>query len=103
MWRLLRGEHCGFAPYFACDYNPEANVDGDCTLPDRVLRVRQRVHQRCTDGDGVCDELEAVGCHGPHGLQLRRGGTFDAGECEAVVAFGCTDPTMFNYDAAGQH
>ena len=49
-----------------------------------------------TDGDGVCDELEVVGCQDPTAFNYDEEAT-DAGDCEDVV-FGCTDPTQFNYN-----
>jgi hypothetical protein len=49
-----------------------------------------------TDGDGICDELEIVGCQDPTAFNYDATAT-DPGECIEVV-FGCTDPTMFNYN-----
>ena len=80
---------------FACNYNPEANVDGDCTFPIEYYGCDNECIND-TDGDGVCDELEAVGCQDPTAYNYDEAAT-DPGECEAVV-FGCTDPTMFNYN-----
>jgi len=80
---------------FACDYNPEANVPGNCTFPIEYYGC----DNEClidTDGDGVCDELEVVGCQDPSAYNYNEAAT-DPAECEEVV-FGCTDPTMFNYN-----
>ena len=80
---------------FACDYNPEANVDGDCTFPIEYYGCDNECIND-TDGDGVCDELEVVGCQDPTAYNYNEAAT-DPDECEEVV-FGCTDPTMFNYN-----
>ena len=80
---------------FACDYNPEANVDGDCTFPIEYYGCDNECIND-TDGDGVCDELEVAGCQDPTAFNYNEAAT-DPAECEEVV-FGCTDPTMFNYN-----
>jgi hypothetical protein len=80
---------------FACNYNPEANVDGDCTFPIEYYGCDNECINDA-DGDGVCDELEVVGCQDPTAFNYNEAAT-DPAECEEVV-FGCTDPTMFNYD-----
>lgn len=79
----------------ACNYNPEANVDDECTLPIEFYNCDNQCITD-TDGDGVCDELEIVGCMDPTAFNYDDSAT-DPGECEAVV-FGCTDPTQFNYN-----
>ena len=80
---------------FACNYNPAANVDGDCTFPIEYYGCDNECIND-TDGDGVCDELEVVGCQDPTAFNYNESAT-DPAECEEVV-FGCTDPTMFNYN-----
>ena len=82
---------------FACNYNPEANVDGDCTFPIEYYGCDNECINDA-DGDGVCDELEVVGCQDPTAYNYNEAAT-DPAECEEVV-FGCTDPTMFNYNEA---
>jgi hypothetical protein len=42
---------------FACNYNPEANVDGDCTFPIEYYGCDNECINDA-DGDGVCDELD---------------------------------------------
>jgi hypothetical protein len=57
----------------ACNYNPEANVNDECTLPIEFYNC----DNQCVtdlDQDGVCDQLEIVGC---------------------------MDPAAFNYDPSG--
>ena len=79
----------------ACNYNPEANTDSDCSYPVQYYDCDNMCNND-VDGDGVCDELEIVGCQDPTAFNYDATAT-DAGEC-IEVAFGCTDPTMFNYD-----
>ena len=79
----------------ACNYNPEANVPDLCTFPIEYYGCDNECINDA-DEDGVCDELEIVGCMDPSAFNFDEAAT-DAGECEDV-AFGCTDPTMFNYD-----
>tara|TARA_R100000426_G_scaffold27902_2_gene23370 strand:- start:2959 stop:5094 length:2136 start_codon:yes stop_codon:yes gene_type:complete len=80
---------------FACNYNPEANVDGDCTFPIEYYGCDNECIND-TDGDGVCDELEVTGCQDPSAFNYDPAAT-DPDDCEPIV-FGCTDPTMFNYN-----
>jgi hypothetical protein len=80
----------------ACDYNPDANVESDCTLPIEFYTC----DNQCVtdlDNDGVCDELEIVGCMDATAFNYNPIAT-DSGDCEQIV-FGCTDPTQFNYNA----
>lgn len=79
----------------ACNYNPMANVPDLCTFPIEYYDCNN-VCMNDVDGDGVCDELEIVGCMDPSAFNFDETAT-DPAECEEV-AFGCTDPTMFNYD-----
>ena len=79
----------------ACNYNPEANVPDLCTFPIEYYGCNNECIND-TDGDGVCDELEVVGCQDPTAFNYNESAT-DPAECEEVV-FGCTDPTMFNYN-----
>jgi hypothetical protein len=48
------------------------------------------------DSDGVCNELEVVGCQDPTAFNYNALAT-DSGDCIPVI-FGCTDPTQFNYN-----
>ncbi len=79
----------------ACNYDYEANTDSDCSYPVQYYDCDNMCNND-VDGDGVCDELEIVGCQDPTAFNYDATAT-DAGEC-IEVAFGCTDPTMFNYD-----
>ena len=79
----------------ACNYNPEANMPAGCTFPIEYYGCNNECINDA-DGDGVCDELEVVGCQDPTAYNYNENAT-DAGDCEEVV-FGCTDPTQFNYN-----
>ena len=81
----------------ACNYNPDANMPDSCTFPIEYYDCTN-VCINDVDGDGVCDELEVVGCQDPTAYNYNDSAT-DAGDCEEVV-FGCTDPTQFNYNPA---
>ncbi len=75
---------------FACNYNPEANVDGDCTFPIEYYGCDNECIND-TDGDGVCDELEVVGCQDPTAFNYNESAT-DPAECEEVVLDALTPP-----------
>jgi len=79
----------------ACDYDSQSNVEGDCTLPIEFYNCSNE----CifdTDNDGVCDELEVVGCMDATAFNYNELAS-DPGECEPFI-FGCIDPTQYNYD-----
>jgi hypothetical protein len=79
----------------ACNYYSEANTNSDCNYPVEYYDC----NNSCVndyDGDGVCDELEVVGCQDPTAFNYNSAAT-DPGECVPVI-FGCTDPTQFNYN-----
>ena len=80
---------------FACNYNPNANVPDICTFPIEFYDCNNEC-MNDADNDGVCDELEVVGCQDPTAFNYNENAT-DAGECIPVV-FGCTDATQYNYD-----
>ena len=79
----------------ACNYDAEANTNFDCNYPVQYYDCNNSCVND-SDGDGVCDELEVLGCQDPTAFNYNALAT-DAGECIPVI-FGCTDPTQFNYD-----
>jgi len=79
----------------ACNFNAEANTLSSCTYNIEYYDC-DNFCINDADGDGVCDELEVVGCQDPTAFNYNEAAT-DAGECVPVV-FGCTDPTQYNYD-----
>ena len=52
-----------------------------------------------TDSDGVCDELEVLGCTDDTAFNYDSDSTEDDGSCIAV-SLGCTNSTAFNYNEA---
>ena len=79
----------------ACNYDAEANTNSECSYPVQYYDC----NNACVndyDSDGVCDELEVVGCQDPTAFNYNALAT-DEGDCIPVI-FGCTDPTQFNYD-----
>ena len=80
---------------FACNYDSLANVPGSCTFPIEYYGCNNECVNDA-DNDGVCDELEIVGCQDSEAYNYNPAAT-DPADCEDVV-FGCTDPTMFNYN-----
>ena len=83
----------------ACNYDSAANLnDGSCTYPLTYYDCNN-ICINDTDGDGVCDELEVLGCTDPNAFSgYNPNATDDDGSCVSVV-FGCTDNTMFNYNS----
>jgi hypothetical protein len=81
----------------ACNYTVEANVEADCTLPIEFYNCLNECILD-SDNDGVCDELEVMGCMDATAFNYNELAT-DPGECVPYI-FGCTDPTQFNYDPA---
>ena len=79
----------------ACNYNSEANTNSECNYPVQYYDCDNSCVND-NDSDGVCDELEVVGCQDPTAFNYNALAT-DAGDCVPVI-FGCTDPTQFNYN-----
>ena len=79
----------------ACNYQPLANTSTSCTYNIEYYDCSNQCNND-SDQDGVCDELEIVGCQDPLQYNFNSSAT-DPGECEAFV-YGCTDNTMFNFN-----
>ncbi len=78
----------------ACNYFEIANEDdGSCSLPFEYYTC-ENLCINDTDNDGVCDELEVVGCQEPLANNYNALAT-DFAFCAYV---GCTDPSATNYD-----
>ena len=85
----------------ACNYDPEALFSDDsCEYAEQ--------HYDCNgdcindaDGDGVCDELEIVGCQDDSACDYNADAT-DAGDCEyAVEGFDCDGNCVIGEDCNG--
>ena len=79
----------------ACNYDSGSNTDdGSCEYPEEYYDCNGNCLNDA-DGDGVCDELEIVGCQDPSADNYNSLAT-DPGYCEYL---GCTDASACNYDA----
>lgn len=81
----------------ACNYDAEALVDdGGCEYTTGDYYDCDGACVNDVDGDGICDELEVLGCTTPEADNYDPLATDDDGSC---VAEGCTDATASNYVA----
>ena len=85
----------GCPDVLACNYTPGVNTPTACTYPVTYYNCNNECISDI-DGDGVCDELEVVGCQDPVMYNYNLLAT-DSGACEPFT-YGCTDPLMYNYD-----
>jgi len=85
----------GCPDVLACNYTPGVNTPTACTYPVTYYNCNNECISDI-DEDGVCDELEVVGCQDPVMYNYNLLAT-DSGMCEPFV-YGCTDPLMYNYD-----
>ena len=86
----------------ACNYDDGAiQDDGSCLLPEDLWGATYfDCEGNCitdTDGDGVCDEDEIVGCQLEGACNFLANAT-DEGECEYESCAGCTYEFACNYD-----
>jgi len=85
----------GCPDVLACNYTPGVNTPTACTYPVTYYNCNNECISDI-DEDGVCDELEVVGCQDPVMYNYNLLAT-DSGMCEPFT-YGCTDPFMYNYD-----
>jgi hypothetical protein len=89
---------CGEAD--ACNYNSEA-TDNDfdsCIFPASYYDCAGECLSD-VDGDGVCDELEVVGCQDAAYANYDLTAT-DEGDCQGLL--GCTDSNYFEFDESAE-
>ena len=91
----------------ACNYDETAEGDADCVFPAEFYDCDGCIND--TDGDGVCDELEVLGCTDNTACNFNINATEDDGSCQSLDACGvcggdnsscsgCTNPAADNYD-----
>ncbi len=107
----------------ACNYNADANTnDGSCTYPVESYLTCAGACINDTDADGVCNELEVIGCMDVNACNYDATATDNAnctypaesyltcagacindtdadGVCNELEVIGCMDITACNYDA----
>ena len=82
----------------ACNYDPEANVEGVCIYPEEA----EDCEGNCLNdfyNDGVCDELEVYGCTYPDAGNYNPEATNDDGEC--IFSILPSDCERSDYDGDG--
>ena len=91
----------------ACNYDENAEGDADCIFPAEFYDCEGCIND--TDGDGVCDELEVLGCTDNAACNFDINATEEDGSCQSLDACGvcggdnsscsgCTNPAADNYD-----
>ena len=85
----------------ACNYNAEAtNEDGSCAYAEANLDCDGNCLNDA-DGDGVCDELEVVGCQDESACNYDMDAT-DAGDCDyAAEHYDCNGNCLNDMDGDG--
>ena len=79
----------------ACNYSATANVnDGSCEFPQTYYDCNDQCLND-TDSDGVCDELEVLGCQQVNANNYNPLAT-DSGHC---IYYGCMEVAADNYNA----
>ena len=91
-------EISGCIDIMACSYNPNAtDDDGSCEYPDGVYDCDGLTCLNDSDGDGICDENEILGCDDENAYNFYSLATDDDGSCWYPV-FGCLNPLAGNYN-----
>ena len=85
----------GCPDILACNYTSGVNTPIPCTYPVTYYNCNNECINDI-DNDGVCDELEVIGCQDPSMFNYNILAT-DSGMCEPFI-YGCTDPLMYNYN-----
>ena len=111
----------------ACNYDENPTTDSDenlCTYPDETYLNCEGDCLNDSDGDGVCDEIEVIGCTNPDACNYDENPTTDSDEnlctypdetylncegdclndsdgdgvCDEIEVEGCTSPNACNYN-----
>lgn len=87
----------------ACNYDPSAMIDdGTCLFPvDLYNKGYVDCDDLClndTDGDGICDEEEQMGCTDSGACNFDAEATDDDSSCEFSSCAGCTNENYCNYN-----
>ncbi|MGB1481655.1 MAG: hypothetical protein ACPG66_09830, partial [Flavobacteriales bacterium] len=91
----------------ACNYDETSEGDADCIYPQAFSDCDGCFND--TDGDGVCDEAEVLGCTDVNACNFNSGATEEDGSCLSLdgcgvcggdnsTCGGCTNPAADNYD-----
>ena len=80
----------------ACNYDSDANAGNGCLYPTTYYDCDNNCLND-SDGDGVCDELEVLGCADETAVNFNSDATEDDGTCSYVV-LGCTDEAYLEYN-----
>ena len=93
----------------ACNFDANAEGDADCVFPEEFYTCDGCIND--SDGDGVCDELEVLGCTDNSACNFDINATEEDGSCAMLdlcgvcggdnsTCSGCTNPAADNYDAS---
>jgi len=93
---------CEFTSCVGCMNDDACNFDAAYTISDNSACEFPEVHYDCdgnclgdNDGDGVCNELEVLGCTDPAAENFNAGATDNNGSCSYPAV--CNDPEACNY------
>ena len=81
----------------ACNYNPDANIGNGCVYPLNYYDCNSDCLNDI-DGDGVCDELEILGCTDNTAFNYNSSATDDDGSCVPFIV-DCMDASASNYNS----
>ena len=94
------GNECGCTDAMACNFNEDAVYDdGSCGYPELGYNCDGECNSD-TDGDGVCDELEILGCTTEGNCNYDPNATeHDQSMCSvSPFCIGCNDEAACNYN-----
>ena len=92
-------EILGCTDFTACNFDLNATDDnGSCIFPTENYLDCNGDCLNDIDSDGICDELEVLGCTDPGYLEFDPIATDDDSSCNTLIVLGCTDNTALNYD-----